>query len=129
MLKLNPIIGVKDVKASANWYYEIFGLQNALENEFFAVLKSESSEIILNLHKWNEDKDGHPSLSNQKSEVGNGLLLYFRTDDLNAIWTKAQNLKAHILKEIHRNLNTQQDEFSMKDLDGYTITVTEYHEF
>lgn len=81
-MKLDPIIAVKDVEASAKWYEQIFGFKNAHGGKDFAVLVSENDEIILCLHKWGEHQ--HPSLTDQNIIAGNGLLLYFRTDNLEA---------------------------------------------
>ena len=52
MTKLDPIIAVRDVDASAAWYQKIFGFKRTHGGNEFAVLESEDNEIILCLHKW-----------------------------------------------------------------------------
>ncbi len=125
MTKLDPIIAVKNVEASADWYYQIFGFKNLHGGKNFAVLATENNEIILCLHKWGEHN--HPSLTEDSIPSGNGLLLYFRTTDLKMIKEKAIELGCQILEDIHLNTNSLKMEFSLKDPDGYYLTVSEYH--
>ena len=81
MLVIDPIIAVKDVEASAKWYEQLLGLKRTHGGkDRFAVLVSENNEILLCLHKWEEHE--HPTMTNATISPGNGLILYFRTDDL-----------------------------------------------
>ena len=85
MIKLDPIIAVKDVEASFNWYQQVFGFKRVHGGEGkFAVLISENDEILLCLHKW-EEEHHHPTMMNPGITPGNGLILYFRTGNMNAI--------------------------------------------
>lgn len=127
MTKLDPIIAVKDVESSAKWYQQIFGFENVHGGNNFAVLKSETNEIILCLHKWEEHD--HPTLTDQNVTAGNGLLLYFRTENIAIIKQNLDKINWSIEEEIHQNTNSLKKEFSFKDPDGYFLTVTEYHEY
>lgn len=127
MTKLDPIIAVKNVEASANWYQQVFEFKNIHGGENFAVLATVQNEIILCLHKWEEHQ--HQSLTDQNITAGNGLLLYFRTNDLEIIRKKVEKIGCTIVEEIHLNLNSLKKEFSFKDPDGYFITVTEFHTY
>ncbi len=127
MIKLDPIIAVKDVEASAGWYERIFDLKKTHGGEDFAVLVTKENEIILCLHKWGEHQ--HPSLTDQNIVAGNGLLLYFRTDSIEAIRKKVEKAGCVIEEEIHLNPNSLKKEFSVKDPDGYFLTITEYHTY
>jgi predicted enzyme related to lactoylglutathione lyase len=127
MMKLDPIIAVKDVEASAKWYEKIFEFKKAHGGEDFAVLTTKNNEIILCLHKWGVHQ--HPSLTDQNTVAGNGLLLYFRTDNIEAIREKAEKAGCIIEEDIHLNPNSLKKEFSLKDLNGYFLTITEYHTY
>ena len=127
MTKLDPIIAVKDVKESAEWYQIIFGFRNAHGGNDFAVLVSENDEIILCLHKWGEHN--HPSLTDPNITVGNGLILYFRTDNMEVIRKNVEKIGCIIEGEIHLNPNSLKKEFSFKDPNGYLLTVTEFHKY
>jgi predicted enzyme related to lactoylglutathione lyase len=127
MTRVDPIIAVKDIEASAKWYQQVFGFQNTHGGKDFAILKSEDDEIILCLHKWGEHS--HPSLTNQNISAGNGLLLYFRTDHMETIRKNVDKIGFIVEEEIHQNRNSLRKEFSLRDLDGYYLTITEFHNY
>lgn len=93
----------------------------------FAVLVSENDDIILCLHKWGEHQ--HPSLTAPSIAAGNGLILYFRTDKMEFIKKNIDDIGCIIEEEIHLNPNSLKKEFSVKDPDGYFLTITEYHNY
>lgn len=127
MTKLDPIIAVKDVAATANWYEKIFGFRRAHGSNDFAVLENENGDVMLCLHRW--AAHAHPSLSDQQIVAGNGLLLYFRTNRLNQVRKNVETHQIKVEEEIHLNENSLQREFSIRDPNGYFLTVSEYHEY
>ncbi len=127
MTRLDPIIAVKNVEASAEWYCKIFGFNNAHGGNHFAVLTNEDNEIMLCLHAW--EMDNHPTMQNQNITAGNGLLLYFRTHDWKDVTKNLEKIGWKIEEEIHLNTNSLKQEFSFRDPDGYFITVTEFHTY
>lgn len=126
MTKTDPIIAVKDVEASAKWYGELFGFKNVHGGKEFAVLM-DGNEVVLCLHKWGTHE--HPSLADQNIPTGNGLLLYFRTDQMEGIRKKAKEREVVVIEEIHENQNSLRKEFSFRDPDGYFLTVSEFHTY
>lgn len=128
MTKLDPVIAVKDVEASTNWYRQVFGFRRASGAKgIFAVLVSENDEIILCLHKWEAHE--HPAMKNPEITPGNGLILYLRTQNMNAIRQNIEKTSAAIEEETHLNSNSLKHEFSLRDPDGYYITITEFHKY
>ena len=127
MTKIDPIIAVKDVEISSTWYQEIFGFRKTHGGKDFAVLVSENDEIMLCLHKWAEHE--HPTMIDPGITPANGLLLYFRTDDMKAIRKNVEKTSTIIEEEIHLNPNSLKKEFSLRDPDGYYLTITEFHEY
>ena len=125
MTKSDPIIAVKDVEASSNWYQAVFDCTSMHGGEEFDILVSEKDETLLCLHKWGHD--GHPTMTDPNTTPGNGLILYFRSDNMERIRKNAGNLDCIIEEEIHLNLNSKRMEFSLRDPDGYYITLTEFH--
>jgi hypothetical protein len=55
---------------------------------------------------------------------GNGLLLFFRVDDYDNALDRARGLVASLEEEPHLNPNTQTVEFSLRDPDGYFVTIS-----
>lgn len=127
MTRLDPIIAVKDLEASSNWYQQIFGFRNNHESGHFAVLLSDDGEIMLCLHPW--EAHGHPTMMNRDITPGNGLILYFRTDNMNTIRQNAERLGYPVEEDIHLNPNSLRKEFSLRDRDGYYLTITEFHRY
>ena len=127
MTQLDPIIAVKDIESSSKWYQKIFGLRNNHGGDHFSVLISEDNEITICLHKWEEDN--HPTMMNLSIAPGNGLLLYFRTEDMNNIYQRALESGCVIEEDIHLNPNSLKKEFSFRDPDGYYLTVSEFHKY
>jgi len=127
MTRLDPIIAVKDIEASSKWYQKIFKFRNNHGGDHFSVLISDDDEIILCLHKWEEHN--HPTMINPSITPGNGLLLYFRTENMNKIYQNALKEGCVIEEDIHLNPNSLKKEFSLRDPDGYFLTVTEFHKY
>ena len=127
MIKIDPIIAVKDIKASSKWYKSVFGLRTRGEHDYFAVLLAENDEILLCLHKWEAHE--HPTMINPNISPGNGLILYFRTENINQIRQNVITLGCSIEEDIHLNPNSTKKEFSLRDPDGYYLTITEFHKY
>ncbi len=78
---------------------------------------------MLCLHQWGAHK--HPTLmSPDDGTPGNGLLLFFRVDDYEMSLNRARALVARFEEEPHVNPNTQTREFSLRDPDGYYVTIS-----
>jgi hypothetical protein len=88
--------------------------------ERFAVLESENDEIMLCLHKMEEHN--HPTMMHPGTTPGNGLMLYFRTENMHTILQNTEKLGCAIEEDVHLNPNSLKKEFSLIDLDGYYFT-------
>jgi hypothetical protein len=63
-------------------------------------------------------------MSPEKAPPGNGLLLFFRVDDFDPAVERARALVTRFEEEPHLNPNTQTWEFSLRDPDGYFVTIS-----
>ncbi|MEZ5418795.1 MAG: hypothetical protein R2708_15845 [Vicinamibacterales bacterium] len=78
---------------------------------------------LLCLHAWGAH--GHPPLTSPEAAApGNGLLLFFRVDDYDATLPRARALVHALEEEPHRNPATGTLEFSLRDRDGYYVTIS-----
>ena len=127
MIKIDPIIAVSDVESSSKWYQSIFGCRSLHGGVEFDVLISDNEEVLLCLHQWGAHE--HPSMLHRNVTPGNGLILYFRTENMNAIRQNAEKVSAVVAEEVHLNPNSRRREFSLRDPDGYYLTVTEFHKY
>ena len=123
MTRIEPVIGVKDVKASSVWYQQLLSCKSNHGGDTFEILANEVGDTILCLHKWGEHD--HPTLRKPEASSANGLILYFRVGDLGKPWKNAKHINAQIEEEPHLNQNSGQKEFSLRDPDGYYVTVSE----
>ena len=55
---------------------------------------------------------------------GNGVLLFFRVDDYEMALKRARALVDRFEEDSHVNPNTQTSEFSLRDPDGYYVTIS-----
>ena len=118
------IIGVSDVASSFQWYQSLFGQPETRPGhaEFGQILDSDGT-VLLCLHRWGAH--GHPSLlSRDEATPGNGLLLFFRVDDFDMSLKRARTLVARLEEEPHENTNTRSMEFSLRDQDGYYVSIS-----
>lgn len=129
MIKAEPIIAVKHVAESSKWYQFLFncGVSSGHGGDRFEILTDMDGSVLLCLHKWGEDE--HPTMIDASINPGNGLILYFRTNDLTGVRKNAEELGAIIEEDIHLNPNSGKEEFSIRDLDGYYLTITHYHDY
>jgi hypothetical protein len=123
MIRTEPIIAVDNVEASSKLYQSLLDCKNTHTNgKIFDQLVDTDGTILLCLHHWG-DHD-HPSLmSPDQGKAGNGLLLFFRVDNFDMAWGRAQSLETRIEEKPHFNPLAGHNEFTMRDLDGYYITI------
>jgi hypothetical protein len=56
--------------------------------------------------------------------AGDGLVLFFRVDDFDMALKRAHALLNRLEEGPHVNPNTQTREFSLRDPDGYYVTIS-----
>jgi predicted enzyme related to lactoylglutathione lyase len=118
------IIGVGDVPGGFKWYQALFGQpETAPEHDDFGQILDGDGTVLLCLHKWGAHE--HPSLmSPDYAKPGNGLILFFRVDDFDKALPRARALVTRLEEEPHLNPNTGTMEFSLRDADGYYVTIS-----
>ena len=79
--------------------------------------------VLLCLHEWGAPD--HPSLTSPHyAKPGNGLLLFFRIDNFDVALPRGRALVGRLEEEPHVNPNTGTMEFSLRDPDGYYVTIS-----
>jgi catechol 2,3-dioxygenase-like lactoylglutathione lyase family enzyme len=124
MTRTWTIIGAGNVPGSYKWYQTLLGLpEKTPEHDYFGQILDLDGTVLLCLHEWGAHD--HPSLmSPDHAEPGNGLLLFFRVDDFDMALSRARVLVARLEEEPHVNPNTRTPEFSLRDPDGYYVTIS-----
>ena len=118
------IIGVADVPQSFKWYQSLLGLtETAPAHDYFGQILDADGTVLLCLHKWGAHE--HPSLTSPSyAKPGNGLLLFFRIDNFDVALPRARALVSRLEEEPHVNPSTGTAEFSLRDPDGYYVTIS-----
>lgn len=120
-MRAQPLIAVRDVEASSRWYQEVLGCQNAHGGKEYDRLVVDG-ELILQLHDWHADE--HEHLGDPAAlPHGNGVLLWYQTDEFDAAVARARAVGAEIIEEPHVNPNARHRECWMHDLDGYVLVL------
>ena len=124
MRRMWTIIAVADVPASFKWYQSLLGLpETAPAHDYFGQIIDSDGTVLLCLHEWGAHE--HPSLTSpDHAQPGNGLLLFIRVDDFDLALLNARALVARLEEEPNRNPNTGTMEFSLRDPDGYYVTIS-----
>ena len=119
-----PLIAVRDVRASCRWYAKLLGADSLTEHahrDLYDRLYS-SGRLVLQLHAW--DKQNHPNLVNADAALhGHGVLLWFEVNDFDAAVERARALGAEVVLEPHVNPAPKHREMWLRDPDGYVVVI------
>ena len=110
---------------AVGWYQALLGLPpSPPAHEDFGQVVAADGLVLLCLHRWGEHD--HASLASaDRAEPGNGLLLFFRVDDFEWAVARARALAARLEEEPQVNPSTGTPEFSLRDPDGYFVTISD----
>src|SRR5262245_45264805 len=118
-----PLIAVRDVRASSRWYSRLLGLERTSQmtksdhDDIYDRLLS-GSDLVLQLHAWDEEE--HPNLVNRRAaKPGHGVLLWFEVDDFDSAVRRARAMRAKVLIKPHVNPAPGHREIWIRDPDGY----------
>lgn len=119
-----PLIAVRDVRASSRWYRQLLALDSLPEHphrDSYDRLLS-ARQLILQLHAW--DQHDHPNIVNANAAPpGHGVLIWFQVDDFDSVVERARALRAQIILEPHFNPSPNHREVWLRDPDGYVVVI------
>ena len=123
-MSCTPMIVVENVAGSSTWYQEVLGLTSAHGGDQFEMLMGKNG-LELMLH--HVDFTEHPGMTDPREGTpGRGVLLYFSVSDVKSVFERAKAAGADLVDEPHLNPNARAVEFTMRDPDGYPISVSEW---
>ncbi|WP_110984947.1 VOC family protein [Acaryochloris thomasi] len=121
-MKVEPLISVRDVEASSLFYQTLLGCESAHGGDEYEMLTHEG-KLLLQLHCRNALE--HPGMCASEIPVGNGVILWFRTDNFEESVSKVRKLDPEIVAEPHVNQNARQHEIWFRDPDGYLVVISD----
>jgi hypothetical protein len=99
-VRAQPLIAVRNVRASSSWYQQLLGLDTLPEHphrELYERMQC-GGELILQLHAW--DKEAHPNLINaDAAPPGHGVLLWFVVADSDEVVERARASRAQVIMD------------------------------
>jgi extradiol dioxygenase family protein len=116
-----PLIAVNDLLTSRRWYQSVLGCEGAhggIEYEQIVF----QGEMVLQLHQWDVHEHSHMGNPDLKP-YGNGVLLWFQTDEFDAAIARINTLQAEVLEEPQVNLNANHREVWLRDPDGNVVVI------
>lgn len=115
------MVVLDDVEAGSRWFQDTIGLTSAHGGPDYEML-TDGDELVVQLHQWEADE--HPHLGDRADPSrGNGVLLWFATDDFETAMTRVVATGAHVLEGPLLNPNAQQWEVWLRGPEGYTVVV------
>jgi len=124
MVEAQPLIAVRDVRASSRWYAELLGADSLPEHDHRDVYDriSCAGQLLLQLHVWDEEE--HPNLIDADAAPhGHGVVLWFQVADFDDAVKRARALGAEVIEEPHFNPAPQHREMWLRDADGYVVVI------
>lgn len=117
---VEPLLNVKNVEASSKFYRSILACTSGHGGPNYEKLEFDG-KTILQLHR--QDAPEHPKMWHENESAGDGIVIWFRTDDFEETVTRIEDVKPEIVKESFVSLYSKRREIWFKDLDGYMIVI------
>jgi catechol 2,3-dioxygenase-like lactoylglutathione lyase family enzyme len=115
-----PLIAVADVQASSRWYQGVLGCKSGHGGPEYEQLVVDG-RMILQLHRW--DAHEHPHIGRPDIKHGNGVVLWFQTDQFDDALARIAALPATVLEGPMVNNNAHHREIWLEDPDGYVVVL------
>lgn len=121
-MKTEIMLFVDDVEKSSAWYQQLLGAKSGHGGPEYEMIIDEEGELLFQLHKLDGDEHG-VDLSRDDSPRGEGVLVYVNVADMQAIYRRAQSMKANVLRAPTFIELAGHTEFVVKDPDGYSLAI------
>lgn len=123
-VQVQPLIAVRDVRASSRWYRELVGGDSLPEHSHRDIYDriSRCGQLLLQLHAW--DADDHPNLVNAAAApLAHGVVLWFQVEDFDSAIERVHRLSAEIIEGPFVNPAPQHREVWIRDPDGFVVVI------
>lgn len=126
-MRPQPLIAVHDVEASSRWYQRLLAGESGHGGPDYERLLV-GGQLVLQLHS-REVEHEHGRIGDPAAgSYGNGVLLWFVTDEFDAAVARATEMAAEVVRAPHRNPPDSDDgpnhrEVWLRDPDGYVVVL------
>jgi hypothetical protein len=115
------LIALADVEAGSRWFQLVLGLSSGHGGPEYEMLLA-GGELVIQLHEWEADEHEHLGDRNDPSR-GNGVVLWFATDDFDAMLQRVVDSGATILEGPLVNPNAGHHEVWLRGPEDYVVVV------
>ncbi len=120
-MKSEIMIMVRDVEGSSAWYQRLLGARSGHGGKEYERIVADG-QLLLQLHRLEAEE--HPALARAEPDAaGSGVLIYVYVDDVNEAYQRARDMETEVIDEPHLNPQAGLFEFSLRDPDGYSLTI------
>lgn len=121
MIRPQPLVVVADVEAASRWFQQVLGLRSGHGGSEYEML-IDGSDVVVQLHQLEADE--HPHLGDPSDPSrGNGILLWFVTDDLDTVLRRVEETRCVVLDGPLMNPNSGQREVWIRGPEDYVVVV------
>lgn len=120
-----PLIAVADVEKSSLWYQQVLGATSGHGGPEYEQLLVDGA-LIMQLHQLVVGHH-HGAIADPAHRTGNGVALWFETDDFDAAVHRIRQNEITIMTDVHVNPNAGHREIWLRDLDDYLVVLAEPH--
>lgn len=127
MMRPQPMIVIRDVQACSRWFQDVLGLSSSHGGDEYEMLM-DGNTMVAQLHRWEAHE--HPHLGDESNPSrGNGVLLWFATDDFDVLCKRVEKAGAKVLDGPLYNPNGRQHEIWLEAPEGYRVVVAGPRDF
>lgn len=125
-MRPQPLICVTDVERSSRWYQALLDCESGHGGDEYERLVRDGA-LVMQLHRFDVEHH-HGRIGDPSRPYGNGLALWFETDDFDDAVRRAEALQAQVERPPHRNPpdgagGPDHREIWLRDPDGYLVVI------
>jgi catechol 2,3-dioxygenase-like lactoylglutathione lyase family enzyme len=122
-IRPQPMLVVSDVRRAGRWYVEILGGESGHGGDEYEQVLVDGA-LVLQLHAL-DAVHHHGALADPQVARGNGVAVWFATDEFDGVAGRAREAGAEIVTDVHVNPNAGHRELWLRDPDGYLVVFAE----
>ncbi len=122
-IRPQPLLVVADVQRASRWYRQVLDAVSGHGGEEYEQLLVDGA-MVLQLHA-HEATHHHGAIATRDVPLGNGVAVWFETDDFDSVVQRSREVDARVVTDVHINPNAGRREFWLRDPDGYLVVFAE----
>jgi catechol 2,3-dioxygenase-like lactoylglutathione lyase family enzyme len=127
----SPLIAVREVPASSDWYQHILGLASDMERghphrQEYDRIVDDAGQVIISFHSWGAQPDTPMDqllVDSEGTPRGHGVILSFVLDDVEAAVERAKSVGASLIGDVFEYPDRSRGVL-VRDPDGYIFQLS-----